>query len=100
MSSYFDRMSRCVDNPKEFVSLVRDQYRWYLRQLNQEVLVKDLNRLNEFIYKFEDIQNKELCQRDPAWEIQEMHTFAHELANARIRLRGGRRAGDNPPIPY
>uniref|UniRef100_A0A6M3LUM7 Uncharacterized protein n=1 Tax=viral metagenome TaxID=1070528 RepID=A0A6M3LUM7_9ZZZZ len=100
MSSYFDRMSRCVNNPGEFVSLVRDQYRWYLRNLNQEVLVKDLDKLNQLIYKFEAIKDKEFCQREPAWEIQEMHTFAHELGGAGIRLRGGRRAGDNPPIPY
>lgn len=100
MSSYFDRMSRCVNNPKEFVSLVRDQYRWYLRELNQEVLVKDLEKLNKLIYEFEAIKDKEICKRDPAWEIQEMHTFAHTLASAGIRLRGSRRVSDNPTFPY
>jgi len=100
MSSYFDRMSRCVNNPKEFVALVRDQYRWYLHECNQECLAKDLERLNQLVFKFEAIKDKELCQKDPAWELQEMHTFAHELASAGIRLRGNRRATDNPPIPY
>lgn len=100
MSSYFDRMSRCVNNPKEFVALVRDQYRWYLRDLNQKCLSKDLDKLNKLIYEFEAIKDEELYQKDQAWEIQEMHTFAHKLGNAGIRLRGGGRAGDNPPIPY
>jgi len=100
VSSYFDRMARCVNDPREFVALVRDQYRWYLRKLNEECLAKDLRRLNELIDRFEKIKDKELCKSDPYWEIQEMHTFAHELAMANIRLRGGRRATDNPPIPY
>lgn len=100
MSSYFDRMSRCVGDSHEFVSLVRDQYRWYLRKLSEECLTKDLGKLNNLIYQFEAIKDKDFCQKDPAWEIQEMHSFAHELATAQIRLRGGRVATDNPPIPY
>lgn len=100
MSSYFDRMSRCVDNPKEFVALVRDQYRWYLGKCNEECLAKDHERLFQLICEFDAIKDKEICKNDPAWEIQEMHTFAHELGSAGIRLRGGRRASDNPPLPY
>jgi len=100
VSSYFDRMARCAEDPKEVAALVRDQYRWYLRKLEEECLVKDLDRLQELIDEFEKIKYKELCKDDPYFEIQEMHNFAHELAMANIRLKGGRRATDNPPIPY
>ena len=100
MSSYFDTMAGCVENPKEFVRLVRRQYRWYLRKLGREVLVRDLERLHELIREFDGIKDRKLCQEDPAREIQEMHTLAHKLVQAGIRLRGRQKALDNPPIPY
>jgi len=100
VSSYFDRMARCVNDPKEVAALVRDQYRWYLHKLNRECWVRDLYKLNQLMIKFDKIKDKELCKDDPYFEIQEMHSFAHELAMANIRLSGGRRATDNPPIPY
>ncbi len=100
MSSYFDRMSRCVDNPREVVSLVRDQYRWYLRDIASECLVKERARLHELQADFDQIEQVGAGQRNPLWELQMMHDFAHMLGSARIQLRGGRTAGDNPPIPY
>ena len=100
MSSYFDRMSRCVTEPREVVSLVRDQYRWYLRDIADECLVKERERLYELQADFDRIKEAEAGQRNPLWELQMMHDFAHKLGSARIQLRGGRFAGDNPPIPY
>ena len=100
MSSYFDRMARCARDPREVVALVRNQYKWYLTKLNREVLNQDLDKLNLLIAEFDRIKEEPLAQQDPVWEIQEMHSFAHKLAMANIRLRGGRKATDNPPIPY
>jgi len=93
-------MGRCLNNPVEFIKLVRDQYRWYLHTCNQECLVKDLGRLNDLIREFDKLKDDELCKQDPIIELDKMHTFAHKLAQARIRLRGGRFVLDNPPIPY
>ena len=99
MSKYFDTMSFCYKEPRGIVELTRRQFRWYLKKLNQEVLVKDLERLNELIREFDQIPQRELAKNDPYWEIQEMHNLAHKLAQAEIRLRGNRVARDNPPIP-
>ena len=96
MSSYFDTMSSCLRSPEEIVELVYTQYRWYLIKLSQECLVRDLDKLNRLIMEFDEID----CKKDPYWVLQEFHDFAHKLANERIRLRGGRVAMDNPPIPY
>jgi len=93
-------MARCARDPREVVALVRDQYKWYLTKLNREVVNQDLDRLNLLIAEFDKIKEEPLAQQDPDWEIQEMHTFAHKLAQANIRLRGGRKAMDNPPFPY
>jgi len=82
MSSYFDRMSRCVNDPKEVVCLVRDQYEWYLHKIGQECLVKDLGRFNQLVIEFAGIKDRELCKKEPVWEISEMHSFAHKLAMA------------------
>lgn len=96
MSSYFDTMASCVYDPKYLVELVRRQYKWYLGKLMREVLAKDRDKLFQLMRKFDAIEE----EKDPSREIQEIHTFAHDLARAGIKLRGGRRAMDNPPIPY
>lgn len=96
MSSYFDTMASCVYDPKYIVELVRRQYKWYLRKVLDEALTKEKDKVMGFMRKFDAIKE----EKDPGREIQEIHTFAHNLASAGIRLRGGRRAMDNPPIPY
>lgn len=97
MSSYFDKMAVCLNDPVRFVDLVRGQYRWYLHEVNQECWRADLGKVNAIIDRFEHIQFDFL---DPGLTLQEYHSLAHDLARANIRLRGGRRAMDNPPIPY
>ena len=104
MSSYFDTMARCAvlgTGAWEVVALVRRQYGHYLHELNRDVLVKDLDRLNQLISEFESIKDQPESGPavTPEYVIQEMHSFAHKLGSARIRLRGGRYASDNPPIP-
>lgn len=94
MSDYFDRMSRCVNNPREVVELVRDQYRWYLQELSRKVLARDRDRLNKLINDFENIKDE-----NPQWELERMHAFSHHLAFVNIKLRGRQRADGNPPIP-
>lgn len=97
MSSYFDKMAVCLNDPVRFVDLVRSQYRWYLHEVNQGCWRADLEKVNAIIDRFDQIQTD---VREPWLTLQEYHSLAHDLARARIRLRGGGRAGDNPPIPY
>ena len=47
MSSYFDTMGRCAQDPKAVAKLVFDQYRAYLRELQDEVVSEDADRLSD-----------------------------------------------------
>lgn len=97
MSSYFDRMARCLSNPKQqIIVLVRDQYRRYLQDIEQDCLLKEIERVSELIKEFDAIP----LDGDPAMVIQEFHSFAHKLGSARIQLKGKRWASDNPNIIY
>lgn len=105
MSSYFDTMAGCVGNDGKLLKLVIRQFGWYLRQVNEECWQSDLERLGPFESSFGLIEEQVITKEgdpslDPAMFIQRIHTIAHDLARARIRLRGSRYAGDNPPIPY
>lgn len=98
MSSYFDRMGAIASDStgRELVNLVYDQYRWYLRQLEEEVLVKDREKLYSFSHRLDEIN----LVGNPYWVIQEMHSLAHDLGRAQIRLRGKIIASDSPRRPY
>ena len=104
MSSYFDRMARCMEDKYELMRLVRDQYRAKLSDANQRCLMADLDSLNEMIRRFgtlfSDKQISACSENQLPWLLQDMHTFAHDLGRKHIRLRGGAWVGDNPTIPY
>lgn len=96
MSSYFDRMAQCVNDPRQIVALARDQYRRYLRDISRDCLLKEIDRVVGLTKEFDSIS----LDGDPAMVIQELHSFAHKLGSARIQLKGRRWASDNPNIAY
>ena len=101
MSSYFDTMATCVNDPKQLAALVLRQYGWYLRKLSNECLVRDLERFAVISRRMFEIERRfKEGKLDPSMVVEELHDLAHNLARANIRLRGGRRAMDNPPLPY
>lgn len=98
MSSYFDTMAQCVADPWALVDHVYDTYERYLRDVSLDALVREMDKLADLQTTFYALKEKATKREhyNPGHAIQELHTFAHEFGTARIRLRGGRYAGDNP----
>lgn len=101
MSSYFDTMARCADDPYEVAKLVARQYGAYLRDVAYKI--RSERRLEEFheyisvpAYLLE--RRLEAQKITPAMFIQELHSLAHNLGSMRIPLKSGKyaAAGDNP----
>lgn len=102
MSSYFDKMGRCLHDPWEVVSLVRKQYMKYLEYLQDNVVPEDEEKMSDLMVQFVDLEVRPstLAKRDPEWAISDMHEFAHNVGRAGIRLRDGAYGGDNPNVVY
>jgi hypothetical protein len=102
MSSYFDKMGRCLNDPWEVVSLMRKQYGAYLSDLQERVVPADEDKLGELVVQFVELEVRPsvLTKRDPEWAISDMHDLAHRVGQSGIRLKDGGRAGDNPNIMY
>jgi hypothetical protein len=98
MSSYFDTMGQCLRDPRGISDLVQKQYRAYLRDLENDVVKEDEEKLYSFVNRFLNIVHER--ERSPDETIAMIHNLAHDLGRAGIRLKDGRRAGDNPNIPY
>lgn len=96
MSSYFDKVEgdyyKFIAGNKllELGNLkkrVWARYRGYLKYIELHAFKKDLPKLKSLLKQFEEI---------PYGDITALHDFAHDVARAGIRLRGGMRALDNP----
>ena len=98
MSSYFDKMAQCLYDQKAVSDLVFTQYRAYLRDLQDDVLKVDEDKLSEFMTRIYKIQEK--YKGTPDLMIEEIHDLAHDVGRAGIRLNDGSRAGDNPRLVY
>ena len=102
MSSYFDKHARALNNPKEFVKLVRDDYHSYLDKVMHKCLRKEYKRIIALVNEFEDLFSyakiDSLTVFSTQMFLEDMHDFAHKFGAARIALKGGRIAGDNPNL--
>jgi len=99
MSSYFDEthfeydklLSEArEDKAEELARKVWNRYKKYLKYIKSHAYKKDLLKLNPLLTQF----GKILCG-----DFWKLHSFAHDVARAGIRLRGGMRALDNPYWP-
>ena len=108
MSSYFDTMESCLGRGDLLVQLVYKQYSRYLDTIAEECLGWEQDRLSEIIHRFWPLEERarKLVQipdlADGQYEfgqlLRELHDLAHDLGRARIRLRSGQYAGDNPGV--
>lgn len=98
MSSYFDKMAQCLYDQNAIGELVFTQYRAYLRDLQEDVIEADEQKLSDLMTEMHKIHDR--YKGNPVMLVETLHDLAHDVGRAGIRLKGGGRAGDNPNFVY
>jgi len=106
MSSYFDEMgTRALDaeqkgdteKAKQIAAEVKQRVGDYLTWIEQHALKSEASKLPALRAKFEAIGP---APYGASFLIGgNLHELGHDIGRARIRIRGGRTAGDSPYYP-
>ena len=106
MSSYFDEMGRRAYQAEQkgdqakaeaILSQAKQQVADYLDWIEKHALKREAAKVAILRDKFESLRPPRLTA---SFAISgDLHELGHDIGRARIAIRGGRYAGDNPYFP-
>jgi len=108
MSSYFDEMTRRVSVAeqardsamvKQLVEQAVERVRMYLDWIEKNALKSEQEKVSVLRAQFDQLLKKGAPWGASIFVGGDLHELGHDIGRARIRLSGGRSAGDNPYFP-
>ena len=105
MSSYFDEAARAIDRAEseeaknKLVDKVVKRVGDYLGYIESRCLKAEKGKLIPLREQFTKIRSRSYPAAINYMRIERLHDLGHDIGRARIKIRAGGWAGDNPYFP-